>query len=240
VAAVEAVVSGTVTNYSFALVRPPGHHAFAGYGSGFCLYNNVAIAARYARNKYNLSRLAIIDYDVHHGNGTQAIFDGDPGALYISTHQYPHYPGSGAADDTGRGERVNIPLPAGCGDAEYALVFDEVVIPAVRRFRPELILVSAGYDGHGDDPLAEMRLTTGGYAAMVAKIKRLADDCCEGRMVFCLEGGYNLRALALSVEATFKVLLGDTLVEVSADIAGFNGAPGISGLIAELKEIHNL
>jgi acetoin utilization deacetylase AcuC-like enzyme len=136
---------------------------------------------------------------------------------------------------------VNIPLPAGCGDAEYSRVFDEIVIPAVRRFQPELILVSAGYDGHRDDPLAAMRLTTSGYAAMVAKIKTLADELCEGRLVFCLEGGYHLRALALSVAATFSVLLGDPVIsETSSETLDRLAAPDISGLLAKLKEIHQL
>ncbi len=238
VAAVEAVMDGRITT-CFTLVRPPGHHAFAGHGGGFCLYNNIAIAARYARQKYGSKKLAIIDFDVHHGNGTQSIFDGDPNTLYVSTHQYPHYPGTGAAADIGLvGSRVNIPLPAGCGDAEYKRVFNEIVIPAVRRFKPELILVSAGYDGHRDDSLAQMKLSTSGYATIVYKIKTLADECCGGKAVFCLEGGYNLKALAGSVAATFHVLLGDVVIDGNS--VSDEGAPDISSLIAELKGIHNL
>ncbi len=235
VAAVEAVLNGR-TSTCFALVRPPGHHAFPGYGSGFCLYNNVAIAALYARQKYGLQRVVLIDFDVHHGNGTQSIFNGDPDTLYISTHQYPHYPGTGAATDIGNGNRVNVPLPAGCGDAEYKRVFDEIIMPAVRRFNPELVLVSAGYDGHRDDPLAQMRLSTGGYAAIVGKIKALADECCGGKAVFCLEGGYNLKALTESVAATFRVLLGEkVIVETNAEVG-----PGISRIIDEIKKLHQL
>ncbi len=242
VAAVEAVMDGKVSHY-FALVRPPGHHAFPCYGSGFCLYNNVAVAARRARKKYGLKKIVIIDFDVHHGNGTQAIFDGDADMLYVSTHQYPHYPGSGSVEDIGRaGTAVNIPLPAGCGDTEYLRLFDEVIFPAVRRFKPELVLVSAGYDGHLDDPLAGMRLSTSGYAAITGRIKSLAEECCSGKAVFCLEGGYNLKALAESVAATFNVLLGDKVGEESLPgTRGISyGGPDITELIANLKRIHHL
>jgi acetoin utilization deacetylase AcuC-like enzyme len=242
VAAVEAVMDGKVSD-CFALVRPPGHHAFPGYGSGFCLYNNVAVAARYARKKYGLKKIVIIDFDVHHGNGTQAIFDGDADMLYVSTHEYPHYPGSGSVEVIGRaGTAVNIPLPAGCGDTEYLRVFDEVIFPAVRRFKPELVLVSAGYDGHLDDPLAGMRLSTGGYAAITGRIKSLVEECCGGKVVFCLEGGYNLRALAESVAATFSVLLSDKVGEESLPgIGGISyGGLDITELIANLKGIHHL
>jgi acetoin utilization deacetylase AcuC-like enzyme len=245
VAAVEAVMDGRVRK-CFALVRPPGHHAFAGSGSGFCLYNNIAIAARYARLKYHLARIAIIDFDIHHGNGTQAIFNADPLTMYVSTHQSPHYPGTGGIEEIGtgkaKGTKINIPLPPGCGDAEYIRVYNGIVVPAVRRFNPELILVSAGYDAHRDDQLADMRLTEPGYTAIVEKIDTLAGEYCGGKAVFCLEGGYNLRALARSVAATFRVLLGDTAIEkmpVESPIYQL-GAPDISGLIAGLKGIHHL
>ena len=253
VAAVEAVMTGDVRK-CLALVRPPGHHAFPDRGSGFCIYNNIAIAARFARAKYGLKRLAILDFDVHHGNGTQAIFDDDPDTMYVSTHQSPYYPGTGAIDDIGvsgegretrnaqRVTKVNIPLPAGCGDGEYTRVYDEIVIPVVRRFRPELILVSAGYDAHRDDPLAGMKLTASGYAAMVSRISMLADECCGGKAVFCLEGGYNLGALARSVAVTFRVLLGESAAtEVAAEPAEYSfGTPDISGIVHKVKLIHHL
>lgn len=236
VAAVEAVMGGTEGIAScFALVRPPGHHAFAGAGGGFCLYNNIAVAAQYAQSRYGLRRLAIIDFDVHFGNGTAAIFEDDPGVLYISTHQFPHYPGGGDIDDTGKGSRVSIPLPEGCGDDEYLSLFDEVIIPAARRFKPELLLVSAGFDAHLDDPLAGMNVSTAGFAGIAGRIKRLADETCGGRIVLCLEGGYNLEALAASVSATFKVLLGE-VVDLSPRLV----PPRLAGLAAALQQRRRL
>ncbi|XUX00274.1 MAG: histone deacetylase [Dehalogenimonas sp.] len=261
VTAVEAVMGGNIGK-CFALIRPPGHHAFADRGSGFCIYNNIAIAARFARGKYGLGRIAILDFDVHHGNGTQSIFDNDPATMYVSIHQSPHYPGSGSIEDTGasfssppggrgiKGEgaintyptKVNIPLPPGCGNSEYTSIYDEIVMPVVRRFKPELILVSAGYDAHRDDPLAGMKLTESGYAAIASRISTLADEFCGGRIVFCLEGGYNLHALARSVAATFMVLLGEPVEpEMAARPLEYNfGAPDISGLIRQIKSVHHL
>ena len=245
VAAVEAIMAGDVGK-CFALVRPPGHHAFPDRGSGFCIYNNVAIAARFAREKFGIGRIAILDFDVHHGNGTQAIFDDDPETMYISVHQSPYYPGSGGVDDTGtgaaKGTKTNIPLPPGCGDSEYTTVYEEIVMPAVRRFRPNLILVSAGYDAHRDDPLAGMKLTASGYAAIVQRISMLANEYCGGKTVFCLEGGYNLGALARLVAATFRVLLGESAAgEIVAEPEVYSlGTPDISGAIGKIKRIHHL
>ncbi len=238
------VVSGELDS-AFALVRPPGHHATARSAMGFCLFNNVAIAAKYALENLGLERAAIIDFDVHHGNGTQEAFYHDPRVLYASTHQYPHYPGSGRADDAGgtgaAGTTVNIPLPAGCGDAEYMRVFEEIIVPVVRRFHPRLILVSAGYDGHWTDQLAMMQLTTTGFAGMAGIITELAEDLCDGRVVFGLEGGYDLRALAVSVGATFAVLRGERDIE---DPLGAPQrpwpSPDIAGLVRKLKAIHRL
>jgi acetoin utilization deacetylase AcuC-like enzyme len=230
----------------FALVRPPGHHAFPGFGSGFCVYNNIAIAARFARAKYGLRRIAIIDFDVHHGNGTQAIFDDDPETMYVSTHQAPYYPGSGGMSDIGvgpaKGIKVNVPLPPGCGDAEYIQIYDEIVVPLVRRFKPELVLVSAGYDAHKGDPLANMRLTAAGYAAIVERISVLAREFCGGKAVFCLEGGYNLEARARSIAVTFRVLLRESpAAEIASKPTEYDyGSPGVSPLIAELRGIHCL
>ena len=235
---------------AYALVRPPGHHATATQALGFCLFNNVAIATRYALSKLNLGRVAIIDFDVHHGNGTQDAFYDDPKVLYISTHEFPLYPGTGSLEETGTGDAegttVNIPLPAGSGDSEYLQVFDEVIVPVVRRFGPELILVSAGYDGHWSDRLAMMDLSVTGYAKMAEIIKGLAQELCHGHLVFTLEGGYPLAALAASVKATFDVLLGEKDIDdpLGPTKSGFKlrgfEAPDITSLLASLKRIHKL
>jgi acetoin utilization deacetylase AcuC-like enzyme len=212
VEATRAVLDGEIDN-AFALVRPPGHHALRDRGMGFCLFNNVAIAARYALAERGLDRVLIMDFDVHHGNGTQNEFEADPAVVYISTHQYPYYPGTGHWNETGYGEGkgsiVNVPLSGGVGNEGFARIFDEVVGPVAWRFQPQLILVSAGYDAHWDDPLAYMRLSIGGYTAIARTLKDLAEELCGGRLVFTLEGGYHLEALAYSILNTFAVLLGD-------------------------------
>ena len=240
--ATEAVMNGEI-NSAFALVRPPGHHATPQRAMGFCLFNNVAIAAKYALAE--CERIIIIDFDVHHGNGTQEAFYDNPQVLYISTHQYPHYPGTGSTGETGsgtaKGTTVNIPLPGGCGDAEYQQVFEQIVVPATRRFKPQLILVSAGYDLHWADKLALMQVSVTGFARMVEVIKGLAGELCGGRLVLSLEGGYDITALAASVRATFDVLLGKADIE---DPIGQTQqkwtAPDLASLIKEIKEIHNL
>ena len=244
ISATEAVIDGEVDS-AFALVRPPGHHATPRQAMGFCLFNNVAIAAQYALTKYQLERVLIVDFDVHHGNGTQEAFYHNRQVLYISTHQSPFYPGTGGIGETGSGSAegttVNIPLPAGCGDAEYQAVFQQIIVPAARRFQPRLILVSAGYDSHQSDGLAYMQVSIDGFSRMVKIIKELADELCKGRLVFGLEGGYNLDTLTASIEATFKVLLGDIEIE---DLSGESppgfGAPNIAPLVESIKAIHNL
>jgi acetoin utilization deacetylase AcuC-like enzyme len=244
ISATEAVMDKEVGS-AFALVRPPGHHATATQARGFCLFNNIAIAAKYALSKYRLQRIAIIDFDVHHGNGTQEAFYDDPKVLYVSTHEFPLYPGTGRIEETGSGDgkgaTVNIPLPAGSGDAEYLEVFDQIIVPVVRRFSPQLILVSAGYDAHWSDSLAMMEVSVTGFAKMAGIIKGLADGLCDGRLVFTLEGGYPLNALAASVKATFEVLLGNTNIEdpLGQPQRGFK-PPDISSLIKAIKGIHNL
>ena len=210
-AAVDAVLAGEVAS-AFCLVRPPGHHATPGQAMGFCLFNHVAIAAQYARAQYHLDRVAIVDYDVHHGNGTQDAFYADPSVLYISTHEYPFYPGTGRAEEAGagdgRGANINIPLPHGCGDEQYAAVFEQIVLPALRRFRPQLILVSAGYDAHYADDLAGERLSVDGYGRLVSMLLDAAAQLCDGRIVFALEGGYHLVALPWSIRRTIELLGG--------------------------------
>jgi acetoin utilization deacetylase AcuC-like enzyme len=212
VEATRAVLDGEVDN-AFGLVRPPGHHALRARGMGFCLFNNVAVAAHYALAERDLDRVLIVDFDVHHGNGTQDEFESDPAVMYVSTHQYPHYPGTGYWNETGRGDGagsiVNVPLGGGVGDKGFGRIFEEIVGPAAWRFQPQLILVSAGYDAHWDDPLAYLQLSVGGYAAIARALKELAEELCDGRLVFTLEGGYHLEALAYAILNSFAVLLGD-------------------------------
>ena len=209
--ACDAVMQGRVKN-AFCAVRPPGHHAESRRAMGFCLFNNVAIAARYLQRQYGLERILIVDWDVHHGNGTQEIFYEDPTVFYFSTHQYPHYPGTGTEDERGRGAgegfTLNCPLPAGTGDRAYLEIFEKVLVPAAEGFQPDFVLVSSGFDAHRDDPLASMSLTEQGYAGMTRIIKKIADSYCDGRIVSCLEGGYNLEALANSAEAHLEALSG--------------------------------
>ena len=214
--AAEAVMKGKVDN-AFALVRPPGHHAVQDQAMGFCIFNNVAIAAKFALSKFKLNHVLIADFDVHHGNGTQDAFYADPQVLYFSTHQYPFYPGTGWMDETGTGEgegtTVNFPMAAGWGDEECLRAFNEVLVPVARRFQPQLILVSAGFDPHWADHLANMKVTITGFARMAMILKELAAELCQGRLVFTLEGGYNLRVVAHSIKAVFGVLLGNSEID---------------------------
>jgi acetoin utilization deacetylase AcuC-like enzyme len=212
---VEAIVQSRTTRV-MALVRPPGHHAERERAMGFCLYNSVAAAAAHALT-LGMERVVVMDYDVHHGNGTQWIFYEDPRVLYVSTHQYPFYPGTGAADDVGRGQgagfTLNVPLEAGATDGDYTQVFESLVIPVIDQYRPALVLISAGYDAHERDPLARMRVSTAGYARLTSALCDAADRHCHGRVVAVTEGGYDLNALKGCLEASIAVLDGGPAVE---------------------------
>ena len=198
---------------AFALVRPPGHHAEAGRAMGFCVFNNVAVAAAEALAR-GLERVLVLDWDVHHGNGTQRSFYERRDVLFMSTHQWPFYPGTGHEAEAGRGAghgfTVNVPLPGGCTDGDYAAAFDEALLPIADEYAPQLVLVSAGFDAHQSDPLADMGVTTEGFAALCGSVKKIADRHCPGRLVLTLEGGYDQEALAASVRACIEVLAGST------------------------------
>ena len=204
---VDAIVAGAPAK-GFAAIRPPGHHAESDRPMGFCLYNNVAVAAAHILEHHGLERVLIVDYDVHHGNGTQQIFYRDPRVLYASLHQFPFYPGTGSVEETGEGDgcgcTVNVPLPGGCTDGDYLDAFERVVLPAAREFDPGFVLISAGYDAHARDPLGGMRLTAAGFDAMTSALCKVADDHCAGRMAAVLEGGYNTDALRDAVEVTVR------------------------------------
>ena len=199
---IESLMSGEIDN-GFAFVRPPGHHAEPERAMGFCLFGNVALGAAYALKRFGLERVLVVDFDVHHGNGTQEAFYHRKDVLFISTHQFPLFPGTGAFPETGsttgKGFTLNFPLPAGTGDNTYGLLFDKIILPVAKAYRPQLMLVSAGFDAYMEDPLAGMRVTPAGFASMARQLKILADTVCEGRMVLVLEGGYHLEGLQESV-----------------------------------------
>ena len=204
------VLRGEVEN-GFALVRPPGHHAVAGHAMGFCLFNNVTVAAEAARAA-GAQRVLVLDWDVHHGNGTQHCFEEDPSVLYISLHQYPYYPGTGSASEIGsgrgRGATLNCPMPAGATDTAYEIAFSDQVLPRLAHFKPDAVLISAGFDAHRDDPLADIQLSTNCYGWMTARVLEIADQYAGGRIVSLLEGGYNLARTADCIERHIAVLNG--------------------------------
>ena len=238
--AISRVNSGELDN-AFALVRPPGHHAEKARAMGFCLFNNVAVGAKYAQEYLNLNRVLVIDWDLHHGNGTQHSFEDDPSVLYFSTHQYPYYPGTGAFGEAGiskgEGFTVNVPLSGGCGDGEYVAIFEEIFRPITLEFKPEIILVSAGFDIYGGDPLGAMRVTPQGFAGLTRSVMEMADSCCEGKVVITLEGGYDLKGLRDSVKAVLMELAGlsganttDFVTKADRQTLGY--------LIKSVKKIH--
>ncbi|MFQ5579598.1 MAG: histone deacetylase [Nitrospiria bacterium] len=208
--AIDRVMDGSLAN-AFCALRPPGHHAEPDRAMGFCLLNNVAVGARYLQLRHGLKRILIIDWDVHHGNGTQHSFYSDPTVLYFSTHQYPFYPGTGSygerGENEGEGFTVNSPLDSGAGDLEIHSAFEKQLIPAVKVFDPDFVLISAGFDAHQDDPLAGLEVTETGFAELTRMAKSLADQHCQGRIVSCLEGGYDFNALARSVQSHLDALL---------------------------------
>ena len=209
--AVDAVCSGTVHN-AFCLTRPPGHHASAGRGMGFCLFNTVAVAARYAQSKFGLGRVAIVDWDVHHGNGTQDIFYAESSVLFFSTHQWPLYPGTGAQNERGQGKgeglTINCPFPAGSGREEILGAFEQQFVPAANEFKPDILFISAGFDSRIGDPLGQFSLTDKDFEDLTRMMLDVAATHCGGRLVSVLEGGYSLMGLANAVEAHFRVLHG--------------------------------
>lgn len=241
IGATEAVVQREF-DAAYCLTRPPGHHAVATAPMGFCFFNNVAIATRHATDVLGLERIAIVDIDIHHGNGTQDAFYEDPRVLYVSTHQYPYYPGSGHWREAGDGTTLNLSLPGGCGDNEYALLLDEVIAPKLRGFQPQLILVSAGYDAHHADPIdgSLMRLSCAGYAALIEGLRKLARELCDGRIVVALEGGYDLTALSWSVRNSIEALLGQQPTPDPLGPAPAANAPDLAELIAAVKALHGL
>lgn len=240
--AVDAVLSGEADN-AVAPIRPPGHHALPNRGMGFCIFSNVAIAARHAQRAHGTKRVMIVDYDVHHGNGTEAIFYDDPDVLYVSTHQYPFYPGSGALHDIGRGEglgsTINMPLSAGVGNEGFRELYERILWPAAKRFQPELILVSAGFDAHWNDPLAMLQLDLKGYAHLSRELVAMAQVLCGGHIIFVLEGGYNLEALGYGMLNICYALLREDIIE---DPLGPSGGPepSVARLIDSLLALHEL
>ncbi|EEG77142.1 histone deacetylase family protein [Dethiobacter alkaliphilus] len=209
--AMRAVMRGNL-DVAFSFGRPPGHHAEPHRAMGFCLFNNMAIAARHAQEEFGLSRIMILDWDVHHGNGTQKAFYHDPGVLFVSPHQSPLFPGTGhlkeKGEGAGEGYNVNIPLPPGCGDEVYSQVFTEIIRPLADRFRPELLMVSAGQDSYHNDPVASMNLSFAGFAMMARHARQIAEEYCDGKVVLTLEGGYHLGGLAEAVVTILSELSG--------------------------------
>lgn len=212
------IFDGTVKN-GFSLVRPPGHHAERDRAMGFCLFNNVALGAMYAIHRYSVKRILIVDWDLHHGNGTQNTFYTDSRVLYFSTHQYPYYPGTGGLPEVGYGDgtrfTVNVPLGSGHGDSDFFMIFKHILSPIAHAFKPELILVSAGFDIYADDPLGGMEVTPRGFAALTRILMELAGEYASERLAMTLEGGYNLRGLRDSVRAVLKELMGSSILTES-------------------------
>ena len=231
----DAVMKGEIDN-GIALIRPPGHHAEKDRAMGFCLFNNIAIAARYLNQKYGLGRVLVVDFDLHHGNGTQHSFYEDPKVLYFSTHQYPYYPGSGWYSEVGRGEgegyTINVPLTYGMGDADYGYIFHQLLVPVADAYHPQMVLVSAGFDIHRDDPLGGMAVTEAGFANITRTLLDVASNHCGGKMLVALEGGYDLDGLTRSVQAVIMEMKGTS---ISTPTEG-EPCKGVVQTVASVKE----
>jgi acetoin utilization deacetylase AcuC-like enzyme len=242
--ALDAVGEGRARN-GYALVRPPGHHARPGQAMGFCIFNNIAVAARYAQQRWGWQRVLIVDYDVHHGNGTQEMFYSDPDVVYFSTHQYPWYPGTGASTEMGSGEgkgaTINVPLPAGSGWSVYDPIFRQVLWPVADRFRPDVVLLSAGFDAHWQDPLGEMRLSTPDLSDLTLECIEIADRYCDGRIVAVHEGGYNLDAVAQCAATVLINLTGsDKVVDDLGLAPPLDSRWNDEAIVSALYELHGL
>jgi len=237
-----SVINGQIKN-GFALLRPPGHHALKDHAMGFCIFGNVAIAAKAALQNEEIRKVVIVDVDVHHGNGTQALIEDNNDILYISTHQFPFYPGTGALNETGKGNvettLMNIPLPPYVGDNGFEKIYNEVIIPKIEKFQPDILFVSAGYDAHWDDPLANMGLSLSGYSWISEELVKISTNLCNSKIVFSLEGGYNLESLSFGVVNSIRALL-----EINDFVDPIGNSthdePDITTLIKELKKIHQL
>jgi acetoin utilization deacetylase AcuC-like enzyme len=236
--ALDLIIAGQADN-GFALVRPPGHHAEADRAMGFCLFNNIAIGAHYLLRRHGLSRIMILDWDIHHGNGTQNAFYDSQQVLYCSSHQYPYYPGSGAVEEvgsgSGRGFTINIPLPGGQGDTDYLFLYSKILQPVVAEFRPEFILVSAGYDIYFRDPLGAMEVTPAGFARLTALLKSLAAATCDGRLLLVLEGGYHIQGIADSVKQTIMALASPVLPDSAGSL---HVTPQVQQIVDRVKKYH--
>ena len=239
---VDAVITDKAAN-GLACVRPPGHHATPAQAMGFCLLSTVAIAAKYAIKTHNLKRVAIVDFDVHHGNGTQDCLFDDENILFISSHQSPLYPGTGYMHETGRGNgrgtTLNIPLKAATGDRGIIEVYEQVVLPALRRFKPELVIISAGFDAHWRDPLANLNVSLGGFAKLSLLLKNAADELCNGRVIAVTEGGYDLEVMRYGTTNMLRILKGQA-DEIEDPIGQINSDQTVDDLVAQLKSIHQL
>jgi acetoin utilization deacetylase AcuC-like enzyme len=238
ISAIDSVLSGEVDR-AFPLVRPPGHHAEADRAMGFCLFNNVAVGAAYLTEVKGLERVLVIDWDIHHGNGTQHIFYDTSKVLYFSTHQYPFYPGTGAAEEVGSGEgkgyTVNVPMEPGMGDDEFVRIFEEILKPIIDQYKPEFILVSAGFDIYFEDPLGGMKVSHEVFAKLTRLLTDEADKICDGKIVFLLEGGYNLDGLWISTKEVIEELLDKKKTEYKLSVSETN----VDSLIDNIKKIYS-